>query len=271
MHAHRIVQILLETEAASPVPEAPGTVPIPENHLRLYHYSMASPDTLRREGLRLDQAKGHTYGEPNFVWASLKEPGNHKVFAEFSVAIDDPRFSMWGARPDVHRGAAFYQGRSNDFTLAGDVRPEEIIAIHEPWHHHYRYMVENGLVPGVLAGEYDYITPNSFPDEARALEEIKRQFSTAGPVSEMLLETKRGPTMKSLQKGKIPLDPKERQAVMKAGAVWHHGPKGEATPAVWKSVVKGKTWYCCHTHRAGICKPTLQAAIKAYPWVESTA
>ena len=58
---------------------------------------------------------------------------------------------------------------------------------------------------------------------------------------------------------------------MSRGAVWHHGPNGEETPAVWKSVVDGKTWYICNTHRAAQIKPTLKGAINAYKFIETTA
>ena len=58
---------------------------------------------------------------------------------------------------------------------------------------------------------------------------------------------------------------------MDRGAVWHHGPNGEETPAVWKAEVNGKTWFVCNTHRAYQCKPTLKGAINAYDFIETTA
>lgn len=79
------------------------------------------------------------------------------------------------------------------------------------------------------------------------------------------------PTMKSLKKGKVKLDPEERTQAMDAGAVWHHGPNGEPTCAVWKSVVNGKTWYGCNTHRCYQAKPTLRGAISAFKFVKTTS
>lgn len=79
------------------------------------------------------------------------------------------------------------------------------------------------------------------------------------------------PEIKTLKKNARPLDPQERTQVMKAGAVWHHGPNGEATPAVRKAVVNGKTWYWCATHRFGQVRSTLAAAIKTFPAVEETS
>ena len=38
-----------------------------------------------------------------------------------------------------------------------------------------------------------------------------------------------------LKERRVPLTPEERKLVMESKAVWHHGPNGEETPAVWKS------------------------------------
>ena len=94
---------------------------------------------------------------------------------------------------------------------------------------------------------------------------------SASQVVDVLLEAKRGPDIKRLKKGRRTLTPEERKQVMDAGAVWHHGPDGESTPAVWKAVVDGKTWYACNTHRAGAVKPTLKGAIRAFDFVKTTS
>lgn len=78
--------------------------------------------------------------------------------------------------------------------------------------------------------------------------------------------------MKKLKDNKKPLTPEERKEVMDSGAVWHHGPKGEETPAVWKSVDKsGKTTYITNTHRAYQTSPTIKGAIKKYAFIKTTA
>ena len=71
---------------------------------------------------------------------------------------------------------------------------------------------------------------------------------------------------KQLQSHKVPLSSKERSQVMQAKAVWHHGPNGEPTPAVWKSLnpKTGKINYISNTHRCYQSKTTLPAAIAAY-------
>ncbi len=68
-----------------------------------------------------------------------------------------------------------------------------------------------------------------------------------------------------LKANKKPLTMLERAKVMAADATWHHGPNGEPTPAVWKSVDKtGKVTYVTHTHRAFNTAPTLRGAITRY-------
>ena len=81
-----------------------------------------------------------------------------------------------------------------------------------------------------------------------------------------------GPEFKTLKKNKVALSKEERAEVMKAKATWNHGPKGQPTPAVWKSVVDGKTWYVTNTHRAMNSAKTLKGAINKYHnFIKSTA
>ena len=81
-----------------------------------------------------------------------------------------------------------------------------------------------------------------------------------------------GPRYPALKKGKVKLTDEERALVMQRKAVWHHGPKGQATPAVWKSVVNGKTWYVTNTHRAMNVTSTLKGCIKQYhDFIKGTA
>ncbi len=63
-----------------------------------------------------------------------------------------------------------------------------------------------------------------------------------------------------------------RLEVMKSKAVWHHGPKGEETPAVWKSIVKGETYFITNTHRAYNITRTLKGTIDRYhKFIKGTA
>ena len=79
---------------------------------------------------------------------------------------------------------------------------------------------------------------------------------------------------KTLKKHQVPLTAEERKLVMDRDAVWHHGPKGEPSPAVWKSAnpKTSKVTYVTHTHRAFNTAPTLKGAIGRYhSFIKGTA
>lgn len=68
-----------------------------------------------------------------------------------------------------------------------------------------------------------------------------------------------------VKKRKIPLTPEEREKAMKAGAVWHHGPGGKESCAIWKSKkANGEIIYGCNTHRLWQYASTLDGAIKKF-------
>lgn len=79
---------------------------------------------------------------------------------------------------------------------------------------------------------------------------------------------------KTLEKNKVPLTKDERDEVMKKQAIWHHGPNGAPSPAVWKSVnpKTKKTTYVTNTHRAWNKASTLKGAIRRYhDFIKGTA
>ena len=79
-------------------------------------------------------------------------------------------------------------------------------------------------------------------------------------------EAKKKSPFRILKDNRKPLTPEERALVMKRKAVWHHGPHGEQTPAVWKSVhpKTGVVTYVANTHRAYNARPTLVGAISRF-------
>ena len=76
-----------------------------------------------------------------------------------------------------------------------------------------------------------------------------------------------------LKENKIPLTEEERKIVMDRKAVWHHGPHGEETPAVWKSKNSaGEIVYITNTHRAYQTGKTLESTINKYhKFIKGTA
>ena len=152
-----------------PIPAAPGTVKLPPNYVRLYHYTKAMSDSdqskfeaaqkLRTNGIQIGMAKGNSYGEPNVVWASSQMPGQHMVFAEFGMKMDDDRWLQ--GKPDPKMSAAQYEKMHWDCYFQGSILSREIIAVHEPWHQKYRYMLANDLIEKAKAGEYDMLLQNN--------------------------------------------------------------------------------------------------------------
>jgi hypothetical protein len=169
---------------------------------------------------------------------------------------------------------------------------------------HYRAVVDewfNNLSPWIFNQARDYAKQATTPEEVEgALAEYvtvkgglqtlfknwsgySRRLAAEYAVNKVLKELRtwenlaegcyllESPEIKTLKKNQCPLDPEERAQVMKAGAVWHMGKDGAASPAVRKAVVNGKTWYWCATHRAGQVRSTLKAAIKSFDFIKTTA
>ena len=88
------------------------------------------------------------------------------------------------------------------------------------------------------------------------------------------LLTEGGNEFKKLKDNKKPLTDEERKKVMDAKAVWHHGPNGEETPAVWKSVCPktDKVTYVTNTHRCYQTASSVEGACsKFHKVVKGTA
>jgi hypothetical protein len=136
------------------VPSEPGSTPIKEGHVRLYHQT--DGDNLReieKHGLLLKHAKGIEgpraiyAGETPFYGDATKKPT-----LEFQVPKKD-----WDA-PFVLR----------------DVHPQDFISAHYPWHRHARYLEDESGIKNVLSGKFD----NLKGDEGKAVEYIKNKYST---------------------------------------------------------------------------------------------
>jgi hypothetical protein len=154
-----------EWAAKAEVPPEPGTIDIPANHVRLYTYTKfagvgadewhKAAESLRTKGLDIGMAKGSTYGEPNAVWASAEMPHQGKVFAEWSIDVKDERW-LTSFRPQ--EDPRQWEKRKWDVYFLKSIRPEEIHCVHEPWHHHRRYLAEDAeMIQRTKAGEFDHL------------------------------------------------------------------------------------------------------------------
>ena len=157
--------------------------------------------------------------------------------------------------PDRKYAEKFASQHNNGKVFTVKLKPDAKIYPETFWWQHYKEVYQ----PQKLFKGYDAVRitePNLEEDS----------FVILNPsVVELTVEAKATePSMADLKKGKVKLTDEERDTVMKAKAVWHHGSGGAESPAVWKSQVKGETWYVTNTHRAYQAKKTLQAAINAF-------
>ena len=146
---------------ADTVPLEPGTTPIPDDHIRLFHYFPPEEiENVRTHGIDISRAKGEIYGEPNAVWGSGIQPSGTKTFVEFSVSRDDPGLQL--GRPYKDEDIETIRNRKWDVTFNRTIKPEEFIAIHEPWHNKYRYMLFNPeLIEEAKQGDFDDLLDDS--------------------------------------------------------------------------------------------------------------
>jgi len=159
------------------VPPEMGTIPIPSGNVRLFHYTRGNIDDIKNNGLSLSHAQGSKYGEPDMIWGSTdlneyKNMADYKNIVEYSVPAQDIDFPS-KIREDLNE----WNKRSHHVGIFRDIKPNEILAIHEPWHHHYRYIEKNKeLLQEVINGEHDDLMNGRFPNEGKAIEALKNNY-----------------------------------------------------------------------------------------------
>ena len=113
------------------VPAAPGEAPIPQGMVRRFHYtSQNNIESIKQNGLTTSHSTGTKVGDPVAIWSNPDFPGWEKPVVEF---WDDPK-----------------NYEANPIARAGNVPPNQIVAIHEPWHQEYRE-VKAGLEKGTTS------------------------------------------------------------------------------------------------------------------------
>jgi len=109
------------------VPKEPSTTPIPNGMVRRFHVTQASPEIIRNQGLLQSAAKGFEGPKAIYSWDNYEDAKgysrNHAPIVEFYT------------EPNKIDGQHQF----------GDIPPNQIIAIHEPWHDRFRYCLENNV------------------------------------------------------------------------------------------------------------------------------
>jgi hypothetical protein len=148
-------------EAPEPVevsiPAEPGTLPIPEGHVRLFHYTFPDAvDSIRKQGLiPQEESRAAQQGEPAMIWASEQfDKDQVKPVVEFHV----PK-SVWESGPLA--GNAF----------SSPVPPQNILGIHEQWHNHARYLLKKYDPASIQSGELDKFKGKN-PDVDKAIDAV---------------------------------------------------------------------------------------------------
>ena len=149
----RYREIIKENNNPSALPAEPGTEPIPQNAVRLYHQT--TEDNLKsimNSGLNIENARG--IEGPKGIYASQTgfygKPGTRPT-VEFWVDKD-----KW-----------------DDPFVLQDVPTNQIIAGHLPWHAKARYILEHpDTLRKTLAGEFDDLSG----DYIKAVQYIKAHY-----------------------------------------------------------------------------------------------
>lgn len=163
------------TPLMAALPPEFGKTPIPEGHVRLHHRTKdpAALPMIRQEGLKVEHAVGHTYGEPDQVWAT----GQAGEWKGGRSGYDETHHVEFHADPntdlDIGQGRTQEQLEDRSVTMRGDVPSRNIVAAHEPWHPHARYIQREAL-PEVRSGMHDSLmSDKSMPQYGPAVRYAK--------------------------------------------------------------------------------------------------
>lgn len=105
-------------------PPEPGTAALAEGEHLAYHYTSSDEalSGILKEGVRLDKAKGETYGEPSMVWGSFERPQPGKPYVEFKVRRED----MVVGQPYREEDMARMVQQGSNFTLVDGIPVDRI-------------------------------------------------------------------------------------------------------------------------------------------------
>ena len=184
-------QITVTSSAEEEImPPEPGESPIPPGTIRLFHYTDPKNfPAIREQGLLKSKARGDDLsgsGPSAGVWASTKawKDGYYQVEfwvkpEEISHYADYPELRDYPGRPHEDPVKWAEEGEHH-VIMWGDVPASRIVAMHEPWHHHARYLLKNW--DSQFAKDPSWMTEEEALDleaygaknEARALRYVQR-------------------------------------------------------------------------------------------------
>jgi hypothetical protein len=157
------------------LPPEYGSTPVPEGMVRFNHYTFpSSVPGIREHGLlrsRSEEAFGKMATEHPQIFATAGEPDKDTLrnrpvvegWADPSKDLDIG--SDWPAHD--------LEERRSVITMRGDVPPDRIIAVHEPWHHNVRTILgDEHYLRDTLSGANDHALDD--PDWGPAIRYVKR-------------------------------------------------------------------------------------------------
>jgi hypothetical protein len=133
------------------VPPEFGTTPIPEGMVRFNHYTdPGAVEGIQKHGLLRSK------GEESFARGGTESPqvfmtaGHPKDLLHSSTVVEgwaDPATQLdvgenW-RRSDPVEHAQYMESRRSTITARGDIPASQIVAVHEPWHQSYRYLMDD--------------------------------------------------------------------------------------------------------------------------------
>lgn len=157
------------------IPPAPGTQPVPEGTMRFSHYTWGRHTPgIQAEGLKRSHSEEkfkHGGTESPQVFASAGAPsardlqdtaGGDKHYVEGYAHINQldigGHYNARNMSPEqLGEHVKRYEENRSTITFHGDVPPEQIQAIHAPWHGTARYLGKENMERSVVAGDYEGI------------------------------------------------------------------------------------------------------------------
>ena len=148
------------------VPEDFGTKPIPSGAMRFNHYTSTAEaaQSIAQHGLQ------HKYAEESFARGGTEYPQNFATAGQPSEDMlrNRPVVEGYATSDQLDTGdnythrpaeewAADRERNKSVVTFRGDLPPTHVLAVHEPWHQAYKYIMNpsNRAQSEVMSGFHD--------------------------------------------------------------------------------------------------------------------